>query len=135
MKTQVMIAVAIIILTAGAVAQVVPSYTLRAQIPFAFVVGGDVLPAGDYRLQIPNASPGPIMVRQSGGNKDEIVLQVPVQEQWQGHSQLTFHKLAGVYYLVEVADPRGGVQRVQQGKRYKDAQKLAVAQTVMVAAK
>jgi hypothetical protein len=122
------------LLSIAAVSQTA-SYTSRAHVPFPFVVRNDVMPAGDYLVQMPPATPGPLMLLQVSGKKGEIVLQVPVQEKWSGRPQLLFQKLAGVYFLVEVSDPRVGVQRVQQGERYLVAKKAGSTETVVVAAK
>ena len=133
MTKSVLIACAVLGMVAGALAQQTSSYTLSAKIPFDFVVRGDTLPAGEYTVQIPSATAGPMMVRQNAGKKAEFIVQVPVAEKWTGHAQLTFHHVGDNYFLMEIADQRFGVQRVQQGDRYKAATKLASAQTVVVA--
>jgi len=135
MKKSFAIVVVLTLAAACAVAQQVTTFTLRVHIPFDFVVRGDTMPAGDYTVQIPAQRPGPMMIGQSAGKKAEFVIQVPLSETWTGRAQLTFHQLGGSYYLIKVSDPRVGVQRVQQGERYKNARKLASAQTVVIAAK
>lgn len=124
---------AILLFSVGTQAQQ-PVYTLTAKVPFTFIVRGDTLPPGNYMVQLSNMTVGPIMVRQSAGKKAEFIMQVPVTEQWTGHAQLTFHHVGDSYFLMEISDPRVGIQRVHQGDRYKKALQLASAQTVVIAA-
>ncbi len=135
MKKQVLVVCIVLVLAVSGLAQQSSSFNLTAKIPFSFIVRGDQMPAGDYTLRIPSLTVSPMMIGQSAGNKTEFIIQVPVAEKWNGRPQLTFHRVGEEYYLVEIADPRFGVQRVQQGDRYKAAIKLASAQTVVIAAK
>ncbi len=135
MKKQTLVVCIVLLVGIGALAQESSSFTLSAKIPFSFIVRGDLMPAGDYTLRIPSLSVSPMMIGQTAGNKSEFVVQVPVAEKWSGRPQLTFHRVGESYFLMEIADSRFGVQRVQQGERYKTALKLASAQTVIVAAK
>ncbi len=134
MKKQVLVVCIVLLLGVGAVAQENSSFTLSAKIPFSFIVRGDLMPAGDYTVRVPSLSISPMMIGQTSG-KSEFVVQVPVAEKWSGRPQLTFHRVGESYFLMEIADPRFGVQRIQQGERYKTALKLASAQTVIIAAK
>ncbi len=135
MKKSVLLICAVLLIAVGALAQQNSSFTLSAKIPFSFIVRGDLMPAGDYTVRIPSLSVSPMMIGQTAGNKSEFVVQVPVAERWNGRPQLTFHRVGESYFLMEIADSRFGVQRVQQGERYKAALKLASAQTVVIAAK
>lgn len=135
MKKSVLLACAILLMVAGAMAQQASSFNLSAKIPFNFIVRGDLMPAGDYTLRIPSLTVSPMMIGQTACNQTKFVVQVPVAEKWNGRPQLTFHRMGEEYFLVEIADPRFGVQRVQQGDRYKAALKLASAQTVIIAAR
>ena len=135
MKKQILVAMLLMVSAASAMAQGSQSFTLTARIPFDFVIRGETLPAGVYILHVPGPTPGPMMVLQRVGKRGEIVLKMPVSETWTGPTQLTFHRLGDTYYFVEIADRRSGVQRVHLGARYREALKLASAQTVTVAAK
>jgi hypothetical protein len=135
MKKQIVLAVVVMVMAVAAMAQTSPSFSMRADVPFNFIVNNDTMPAGEYVVQLPSANPGPMMVRQAKGIKGELILQVPVTDKWQGHAQLVFHNVNGAYYLVEISDPRFGTQRVSQGKRYQEAIKVASAKTVVIAGK
>src|SRR4051812_600236 len=135
MKKSVLLASILVLVTASALAQQTSGYTLAAKVPFDFIVRGDTLPAGDYTLKVPSLTVGPMMIRQTSGTKAEFVVQVPTSEKWAGKAQLTFHRVGDSYFLMEISDPRFGVQRVQQGKNYNEALKMASAQTVVVAAR
>ena len=133
MKNPVVLICIVLLLAACALGQQTSSYTLSVKVPFDFVVRGDTLPAGNYTVEIPSMTPGPMMVRQKKGNKLEFIIQLPVTEKWNGEPQVKFQRLGDTYFLMEIADPRFGVERVQQGDRYDKAIKVASAQTVVIA--
>lgn len=135
MKKQVVVTCIVLVLAVSSLAQQSTSFNLTAKIPFSFIIRGDQMPGGDYTLKVPSLSVSPMMIGQTRSNKSEFILQVPVAEKWNGRPQLTFQRVAGEYFLMEIADPRFGVQRVQQGDRYKAAIKLGSAQTVVIAAR
>jgi hypothetical protein len=135
MKKSILLSCVVLLLSVGAVAQLTSGYILSARIPFSFTVRGNVMPAGDYTIEVPSLAFGSMLIRQAGGTISEYVLRVPKSERWTGNAQFTFQRVGSEYFLVEVSDTRFGVQRIEQDKTYKQAMKLASAQTVIVTAK
>ncbi len=133
MKKQIVVVVAVLVFAASAFAQQSPAFTLRAHIPFDFMVQGTTLPAGDYMLQIPSLNVGPMALRQVSGTKTAYVLKAPDAEKWTGNAQLKFDQLGGAYHLVSISDPRFGTQTVKIGERYKIARNTTPTETVVAA--
>ena len=55
--------VAAVLLCAGGTAQAYPLTVLEANVPFAFVVNGQTLPAGKYRIERDELSPSVVVIR------------------------------------------------------------------------
>ena len=132
MKRSVLLICLVMLMVAAALAQQTSSYTLSAKIPFPFIVRGETMPAGDYLVQVPDPTVGPMMIRQQAGKRAEFVIQIPLAEKAKGNAQLTFHRVGDAYFLMEISDPLFGVHQVQQGDRYRRALKLASTQKVVI---
>jgi hypothetical protein len=135
MKKSVLLACVVLLLSVGTLAQQTSGYVLSARIPFSFTVRGNVMPAGDYTIEVANPPHGSLLIRQTGGTIAEYVIRVLASDQWKGHAQFTFQRFGESYFLTAVSDERFGVEKIPQGKTYYEAMKLASAQTVIVATK
>ncbi len=141
MKKQVLAAIGVIVLVLAAIVFLQTSgqaqtnnYTIRANVPFQFVVRGETMPAGDYVVQIPSATAGPLMIQQKKGSTG-FVIQLPVTEAWSEKPQLVFHQFGSTYFLYEVCDSRAGVHRVAQSDRYYQMAKASEKKEVIVEGK
>ncbi len=129
-----MVAVVVLMGAASAVAQESWSYSLRADVPFEFVVRGVTMPAGEYTVSLRSGAFGATMMAQTGG-KTALLSQALTAETWNGINELIFEQIGGTYYLTEIRDTRAGVRRIQQDKHYVMARKAAPPEPRIVAAK
>jgi len=90
------------------------SLTVKANIPFNFVVSGATLPAGEYSVGQAD-SRGPMIVR--GGNHDvsAFTLAAPAaaQPDRPGTARLVFHRYGDQYFLYQVWTPDGQGEQIQ----------------------
>jgi hypothetical protein len=86
--------------------------TLKASVPFDFVVGGHTLPAGDYVVSNVTES-GVLEVRNVSNGATPIVItsSVPGRLAVPGEASLTFHRYGGDYFLAEIWDGYTGQGR------------------------
>lgn len=137
MKKQfLMVVVAVLAFAASVMAQQAPAFTVRANVPFQFVLAGKTMPAGDYTLSTSNANPaGAIELHKKGGS-GAIATSIQTAETWSGDAQLHFVNVGGNYYLTEVRDRRTGVHQLLQGKSFTTlARKSGPAKSTIIAAK
>jgi len=77
--------------------------TLRADIPFDFVVGNKTLSAGQYRLNQISADGSGLSVRNSNGRHNAIRLTNPVTAKAPTKkSMLTFRRYGNTYFLAQI---------------------------------
>jgi hypothetical protein len=78
--------------------------TMRADIPFAFAVGGTQLPAGEYTVS-QNPANGYLAIASLNTGARAAVFTVKAGKPGDGLSKLVFHEYAGKYFLAQVATP------------------------------
>ena len=83
---------------------------LKARVPFAFVVGGATLPAGEYELSFDDAKmPGALRLRsQSGHGIFVLTSKSDLPRGSEDEPRLVFEKKEDRYVLTEVLDPGNG---------------------------
>ncbi len=97
------------ILTVAAVALPACAQTTAAvgDIPFEFVAGNMIMPAGNYAISFPNER---FTVALTGADRHTHVVNSNPKEIPSGmeQSQLVFHKYGDRYFLSEIRTPMGG---------------------------
>ena len=77
--------------------------TLRANVPFDFVVGGKTLAAGEYTVAKVNQDATGIQVSGSANHQNAIRLSIPVQAKAsEQRAMLIFHRYGDQYFLAQV---------------------------------
>lgn len=143
MKTQVVRIVTLICaVLLGTVAASAQSTTtsepfLRAKVPFAFVVGGVHLPAGEYRVYHPG-NPYVVVIENNDGTARAMTFVRPsVISAGENDTKLLFNRYADQYFLAEIWTARD--QEKHQCFKCRMEQTLIAqartAATVIVAAK
>jgi hypothetical protein len=86
--------------------------TLKASVPFDFVVGGHTLPAGDYLVSQGNGERF-LTVRNvsSDATPTVVMLSVPGSTAAAGEAFLTFHRYGSDYFLAQIWDGYTGQGR------------------------
>jgi len=86
--------------------------TLKASVPFDFVVGGHTLPAGDYLVSQGNGERF-LTVRNvsSDATPTVVTLSVPGSTAAAGEAFLTFHRYGSDYFLAQIWDGYTGQGR------------------------
>lgn len=81
------------------------TYGLRANIPFAFMVGNTQLPAGKYSVSrvLPDSGEGVIKINSLAGKASALRTTIPVTrgKPW-NKATLVFHRYGDQYFLVQV---------------------------------
>ncbi len=85
------------------------SNEVRANVPFDFTVGNELLPSGTYTIRPESTDPNVIVIRSY--DKPIVVLSLAHQD---GNTsadggKLLFHKYGGQYFLSEILCPRAGM--------------------------
>jgi hypothetical protein len=114
--------VGLLLTTAAANAQGV---TMRAHIPFDFVVGDQALPAGDYLVQPQLSGSAILTMRSSDGNRaaSAITYSYGGGRPWE-KTELVFHHVAQSYILAQVQ-----VQGFSEGRQLPKNRAEAEAET------
>jgi hypothetical protein len=114
-------AAALALLTAGtAQAQQATAPEITAKIPLAFMVSGEKMPAGTYRIDIgPGPTSPPILAIQvTSTSKDEmrfkkvLAATTPAAEVDRTRPKLVFDKVGDVYFLEKVVPSTGTVEKL-----------------------
>lgn len=89
--------------TSSAVAQL-PGTSMRASIPFAFVVNGRTLPAGNYEVKRITEGPEGLIIRSVDDKHDHAVFETDSiqQNRLARHDELVFDRYGDTYFLSEV---------------------------------
>jgi len=90
-------------LVASAQAQM-PGVPVRASIPFAFMVRGKTLPAGNYEIERVTDDPSGLLLRNVNNKHEHLVFETESMEgkRIPGHSVLVFNRYGDDYFLSEV---------------------------------
>ena len=79
--------------------------SLRASVPFDFVIGGHTLPAGDYLVSQVHGERFMTVQNASGGATPSVMtIALPGSLAAQGEASLTFHRYGSDYFLAEIWD-------------------------------
>lgn len=101
--TMLMLMVALALATAVVSANAQSPNTVRANIPFEFVVGDKTLPAGKYFVTATNAAGDALMIQGADNGKAAIRLSVRTEpDRKNTHARLVFHRYGQNYFLAEV---------------------------------
>jgi hypothetical protein len=81
-----------------------PGTTIRATIPFDFIVRGKTLPAGNYEIRRISDSPEGLVIRNVNEKRDHAMFQTePVEpREIPNRSEIVFHRYGDSYFLSEV---------------------------------
>jgi hypothetical protein len=86
--------------------------SLRASVPFEFVVGGHTLPAGDYLVSQVHGERFMTVQNASGGAMPSVItIGLPGSLAAPGEASLTFHRYGSDYFLAEIWDGYTGQGR------------------------
>ena len=86
--------------------------SLRASVPFEFVVGGHTLPAGDYLVSQVHGERFMTVQNVSGGATPSVItIGLPGSLAAPGEASLTFHRYGSDYFLAEIWDGYTGQGR------------------------
>ena len=80
-------------------------FSVKADVPFAFVVNGKTMPAGEYTMDAGRLSPGVLMVRNSESADDAIALGQPQGASYMAKTttpELIFNRVGDRYFLSQV---------------------------------
>jgi hypothetical protein len=102
--------VAIAFVAAGVSANAQSSRTVVSNVPFEFVVGGNALPAGEYRIT--RALGNALTIRSADANAAAMRLTIEIQPgKDKQHARLVFHRYGNSYFLAEVWSGAGDMGR------------------------
>ena len=81
-----------------------PGTTMRASIPFDFIVMGKTLPAGNYEIKRISDSPEGLIIRNVNEKRDHAMFETePVESRKiPNRSEIVFHRYGDTYFLSEV---------------------------------
>ena len=119
-----------------------PGTTLRAKIPFSFVVRGKTLPAGDYEIRRINDSPQGLVMRNVYNTHEKMMFETESVEAKKvpRKTELIFNRYVDEYFLSEIFT--GGEQlgrelppsRTERHLKYESARNETQPETVAVVA-
>lgn len=94
-----MICVLTLLLVGGACAQTI---SVRTDIPFAFVVNGETVPAGQYTVELESGR-SPLLVRGVNSAEGVWVLSNSTESlEASGKTKLLFHRYGNQYFLAQI---------------------------------
>lgn len=111
--------------------------TLKADIPFSYIVSGGTLPAGEYTIQKVALSSQTLLIRSSDGQTQRMVQPNRCESMnTPGQSKLVFHKYGDEYFLAEiwVAGNNSGRQFPKSRRETQVARDYNAPNTVVIAA-
>ena len=81
-----------------------PGTTMRATIPFDFIVRGKTLSAGNYEIKRISDSPEGLIIRNANEKRDHVIFETePVEtREIPNTSEIVFHRYGDSYFLAEV---------------------------------
>ena len=102
MKTK---AIALLVMTMGlavAVASAQSTTPMNFRTPFAFAIGDQLLPAGEYTVRVVSVT-GTLLFSKADGTASGFVNSLPLQKtEFEDRSKLVFHRYGSQYYLSEI---------------------------------
>jgi hypothetical protein len=105
----------------GAVTVSAQSATVRANIPFSFVVNGSSLPAGEYTLRQQDSQRA-MIIRETDNGVGDLTLAAPItaEPSQPGTARLVFHRYGNEYFLSQVWIRGGQGEKVPLTRRELD---------------
>src|SRR5665213_110079 len=95
-------------LGSASVARAQEPAVLAAHVPFAFIVGNTVLPAGNYIVKSDPDDDAMVAIQSTDGRQFVDTLTIPPSsENSSGQAQLVFKKVGNQYFLAQVAPADG----------------------------
>jgi hypothetical protein len=119
---------ALTILTVGAVATAsaqLPGTRMSAQIPFAFNVGEQTLPAGTYQVRRIGDNPYTLYIQNVDDRREVVIFITDLVDERDSilHNELVFNRYGDVYFLAKITSRYEGIarelQRSKQERRMK----------------
>lgn len=107
MKRQLQLAIAIMVVfgicAIGTKAQTTSSQTMRARVPFTFIVGKKHLPAGVYTVRIlnPTSDRKVLQIRSENGRTSAIVHTIDVNGALADNAKLVFRRYGDRYFFAQ----------------------------------
>ena len=78
------------------------AFSMRMKIPFSFVAGDKVFPAGEYTVKT-GIMPNSVWIRSEDASKNLVLLSYPtVAQQSEGESWLRFNRYGDRYFLSQI---------------------------------
>ena len=107
----VVIAAAMVIALGSASAAQAQETRLVAHVPFAFIVGSSVMPAGEYVVKDESDNDSVLAIASADGRRFATTLTIPASsDDSSGQAQLVFDKVGSQYFLARVM-PAGSEER------------------------
>ena len=80
-----------------------------AKVPYNFIVGGQVLPAGTYQVSRPSVidGPGELEISSYASGASTFLIPTFFDDSQTGHAQLRFEHVGDKYFLREIETPSG----------------------------
>ena len=103
LKSFTMLTLLVAVALAGAVVSAnAQSTSIKANIPFEFVVGDKTLPAGAYSVTTANAAFDALRIQSTDGKNSAVRLSVQTEQKNRSRSRMVFHRYGHNYFLAEV---------------------------------
>jgi hypothetical protein len=134
MKKQIAVAVALFVAVIAAGHCYAQRTVLKADVPFAFQVGNQPMPAGEYVIQRGLAADGSLqLIRRTDSSASVMALTNPVDAQG-GKSEpvLVFHKYGNSYFLSEIWTGEAQGRQLLKSDREKELSREATESEVTV---
>jgi hypothetical protein len=111
-------------LAAAAPASAKTSNDMRAQVPFDFYVGGQLIPAGDCAVAWVNSDESGLRIAGLGGR--QVIMTLSTAEgarDRMARPRLVFHKYGDQYFLASVWGANGDGRKLPESKRERNLRK------------
>ncbi|MEP6911846.1 MAG: hypothetical protein ABI923_03775 [bacterium] len=103
LKSFTMLTLLVAVALAGAVVSAnAQSTSIKANIPFEFVVGDKTLPAGAYSVTTANAAFDALRIQSADGKNSAVRLSGPTEQKNKSRARMVFHRYGHNYFLAEV---------------------------------
>jgi hypothetical protein len=111
--------------------------TFKVNVPFDFIVGGQTLPAGQYRVE-QRFIPDVVVINSADHTRGAIVIGPGLQSvAAQKDGKLVFHRYGNTYFLTEVWGPGNYGRQIPKTRRERElaARGLPPDRTILVASR
>jgi hypothetical protein len=121
-----------------ATAQLSSSEKIVAQVPFEFVLGNKVVPAGEWVVQPANMDSRILQLRNTDAGVSMLTLHTLIEGKKSADCKLVFHKYGSSYFLVEVTIDgmrNGYLLPETKGEKEFRAQNVPVVNEILLASR